>query len=352
VLLVPTDLHRIATKPEQAASLYERMLERLRVMPGIDAASVEEMPMLGGWTASTHYASVLPNGAVREDQDLYFNNVGANYFTTTGTRILAGRDFTEQDRDSKHIVCALNRSAAQFFFPQGNAIGSSVRDYSENKPGSPCEIVAVVEDTKFTSLKQAPPHVIYVTFMEAPGFGIDVGRFYLVLRTNNPASAAASARQVLRELAPGAPQLVPVTMDEQLLDSIGRERAMAMLAGSFAALALLLTALGLYGTLSYQVNRRTREIAIRMAVGAEAGDVVRMVVRRAMLLTIIGLIAGLCAAGLAAPLVKSMLFGVRPLNPIALIAAAVLLIAIAAVASFWPARRATKVDPMLALRAE
>ena len=352
VLLVPTDIHRIATTPKAAASLYERMLDRLRDSPGIEAASSEEIPMLGDWTASAHYASLLPDGTVREDKDLYFNSVGAAYFSTTGTRVLAGRDVTDHDRDGKHMVCALNRSAAQFFFPQGNAVGSSVHDYSENKLGIPCEIVAIVEDTKFTSLKQAPPRVIYVTLMEAPDFGVDVGRIYLVLRTNNPDSAAAAARQVLRELAPGAPQLAPITMDEQLLDSIGRERAMAILAASFAALALLLTALGLYGTLSYQVNGRAREIAIRMAVGADAGDVVRMVVRRAMVLTLVGLVAGLGAAAFAGPLVKSMLFGVRPLNPQVLAGAAVLLIAIAAVASLMPARRATKVDPMLALRAE
>lgn len=352
VLLIPTDIHRVAPKADQAAVLYDRMLERLRTMPGIEAASAEQIPMLGNWTASTHYASVMPGGSIREAKDLYFNSVGADYFAATGTRILAGRDFQVSDRSNKHLVCALNRSAATFFFPGGSAVGSSVRDYSQNKLGTPCEIVSVVEDTKFTSLKLAAPQVIYLPFMEAPEFGFQEGQLYLVLRTDNPSAAAAAARQILREVAPGTPMLAPIAMDEQLLDSIGRERAMATLAIAFASLALLLTALGLYGTLSYQVNRRVREIAIRMAIGADAADVVRMVVRRALLLTACGLIAGLVGAAFAAPLVKAMLFGVRPVNPVTFVAAGGSLIAIAAAASFIPARRATQVDPMLALRQE
>lgn len=354
VVVVPTDLHLVAKTNADLAALYERLIERLRTMPGVESASAEQIPMLNDWIASTNYASVLKDGSLREDEHLFFNAVGADYFAASGTRILAGRDFQSLDRDSKHMVCALNQSAADYFFPQGNAVGSSVSDYSSKKLGDPCEVIAVVADTKYTNLMQTPPHIVYWTFMENFGEGLGSARWelYLVLRTADPALAAASARQALRELAPGAPALTPITMNEQLRESIGTPIAMASLAVAFALLALLLTALGLYGTLSYQVNRRTREIAIRMAVGADAGDVVRMVVRRALLLTAAGLVLGLIAAGFTAPLLRSMLFGVRPVNPIALAGAAVLLLAIAAVASFLPARRATEVDPMLALRAE
>lgn len=351
VLIVPTSLQRRPEKSEQLAALYQRMLERLRTMPGIEAASAEQIPMLSDWIASAHYASTLADGTLRESKELYYNAVGAGYFGTSGIRLLSGRDFRDSDRDGKHMVCALNRSAAQFFFPAGNAVGSSVYEYSENKRGTPCAIIGVVEDTQYTSLTQTPPRTIYWTFMEAPDQGA-LAAMHFVLRTSNVAAAAASARQVLRELAPGTPMLEPITMDEQLLDSIGRQRAMAALGSAFASLALLLTAIGLYGTLSYQVNRRTREIAIRMAVGADAGDVVRMVVRRALLLTGVGVGAGLIAAAFAAPLLKSLLFGVKAVNPLALIVAGVLLLVTALAASFVPARRATRVDPMLALRAE
>ncbi|MBV8207992.1 MAG: ABC transporter permease, partial [Acidobacteria bacterium] len=273
VLLVPTDIHRIASTPEQSAALYGRMLQRLRAMPGIESASVESIPMLSDWTASAHFASVQRDGTLREAKDLYFNNVGADYFRATGTQVLAGRDFRDTDNSDKHWVCALNRSAANFFFPGSNALGSVIRDFSENKPATPCEIVAVVADTRYTSLKDAVPHVVYLTVMEAPGFGVDVGHLYVILHTSNASIAAASARQVMRELAPGSPMLAPISMDDQLLDSIGRERALATLSVAFASLALLLTAVGLYGTLSYQVNRRTREIAIRMAIGANSAEV-------------------------------------------------------------------------------
>jgi ABC-type antimicrobial peptide transport system permease subunit len=175
---------------------------------------------------------------------------------------------------------------------------------------------------------------------------------FLIVRSSNISAAAEAVRQALREIAPGSPMLPATTIDGQVRASITTERALASLGSAFAGLALLLTAIGIYGTLSYQVNRRTREIAIRMAVGADAAHVVRMVVRRALLLTGAGLAAGLVAAAFAAPLLRSMLFGVRPVNPLALGSAAALLVVIAAVASYLPARRATQVDPMLALRAE
>ena len=212
-------------------------------------------------------------------------------------------------------------------------------------------MVGIVEDMKFRSLRDAAPRTIYWTFMEAPA-PVMPKSLFLLLRTDNPTVAASSARQALSEIVPDAPLLQPITMDEQLRESIGRERAMATLAAAFGALALLLTAVGLYGTLSYQVSRRTREIAIRMAVGADGGRVLRMIVHRAVLLTAAGLLAGIAASLLSMRFIRALLFGVKPTDPAPLAFAAAILLVIAMVAGYLPARRATKVDPMEALRYE
>src|SRR5207248_8596438 len=286
------------------------------------------MPMLADWMASTYYASMLPDGTLRRDNDLYFNTVGPDYFATAGTRVLAGRDFTASDRDTQNLRCILNRSAGAYFFPQGNALGSSIYDYSQNKLGTPCAVVGIVEDMKFRSLRDAAPRTIYWTFMEAPA-PVMPKSLFLLLRTDNPTVAASSARQALSEIVPDAPLLQPITMDEQLRESIGRERAMATLAAAFGALALLLTAVGLYGTLSYQVSRRTREIAIRMAVGADGGRVLRMIVHRAVLLTAAGLLAGIAASLLSMRFIRALLFGVKPTDPAPLAFAAAILLVIA-----------------------
>jgi predicted permease len=349
VLMMPTDMHLRPEKGEQLNAFYERLLERLRNSPGVESASAATMPMLGGWSASAYYASVLPDGTVRADNSLFFNSVGSNYFTTTGTRILAGRDFTLFDRDIHHRTCILNRSAAEYFFPQGNAVGASVRDYSQRRLGDPCQIVGVVEDIKFTSLRADMPRTIYWTFMEDARPG-QRDSLFVVVRTENPNAASTSMRQIMGEMAPQSPLLEPIAMDEQLRESIGRERAMATLAAAFGALALLLTAVGLYGTLSYQVSRRTREIAIRMAVGADQARVLRMIIRRAVLLTAAGLVAGTAASLLSMRFIRSLLFGVKPTDPAPLAFAAAVLVVIAMVAGYLPARRAAKVDPMEALR--
>ena len=351
VLMMPTDLHLRPEKGAQLNEFYERILDRLRNMPGVENASAASMPMLGGWSASAYYASVLPNGAIKADNALYFNSVGANYFATIGSRILAGRDFSSFDRDLHHRTCMLNRSAAEYFFPQGNAVGSSVLNYSQRTLGDPCEIIGVVEDMKFTSLRAEKPRTIYWTFMEDARPG-QRDSMYLLVRSNKPTAAAASMQQVMSEMAPQTPLMEPVSMDEQLRDSIGRERAMATLAAAFGALALLLTAVGLYGTLSYQVSRRTREIAIRIAVGADAGRVLRLFVQRALMLTAAGLATGIGASLLSARFMRALLYGIQPNDPAPLVIACVVLLLVALSASYLPARRATRVEPMEALRYE
>ncbi len=179
-----------------------------------------------------------------------------------------------------------------------------------------------------------------------------VPHIFLLVRTSNPMVAAQSARKVLHDVAPAAPWQEPVTMQDQIRRSIGRERAVAMLAVFFAVLALLLTGIGVYGLLSYDVVQRTREIGIRLALGAKQSSVLSAVLRQAAVLTIAGLVAGLAFSLALGRFVSSLLFGVRPLDFASYILAAGSLAALALLASFLPARRAARVDPMITLRYE
>ena len=361
VLVVPLDItgltisefytYRPDTKRQIA--MTEQMIERLQGMPGVVLASGEVMPVMAGYTSSATYQSTLPDGSAQK-ASAWFNNVGPHYFAAAGTRIYQGRDFEPSDRDQKNPVVAINQSAAHLFFPKGNALGSylsaanGVSSWSADDHSEHYRVVAVVEDQLFSNLRSAAPPMVYEPFMQLKA----VPHIFLVIRTSNPAAAAQSARKVLHDLAPAAPWQEPITMREQIRESIGRERAVAMLAVFFAGLALLLTGIGVYGLLSYDVVQRTREIGIRLALGARQGSVLRRVIGQAALLTVCGLVAGLALAVALGRFVSSLLYGVRPLDGASYMLAAGSLIALALLAGYLPARRATRVDPMIALRNE
>jgi predicted permease len=365
VLIVPLDLTGLTIsefytyredtdKLQKQIALTEQMIERLPSMPGVRLASAEVMPPIAGYSSSASYQSRLPDGSVQK-ATAWFNNVGPGYFAAAGTQIYQGRDFLPSDNDPKNPVVALNRSAARLFFPNGNALGSELRtdtdamsSWSSAEHGTRYRVVAVVQDQLFSNLRTAAPAIVYEPFMQLKA----VPHIFLVIRTSDPAVAAQSARKVLRDLAPAAPWQEPITMREQIRHSIGRERAVAMLAIFFAALALLLTGIGVYGLLSYDVIQRTREIGIRLALGARQSSVLGAVLRQAAALTITGLAAGLALSIALGRFVSSLLFGVQPLDFASYVLAAGSLAALALLASFLPARRATRVDPMIALRYE
>lgn len=347
LLVAPTDFRRRPETGAELIGLYERILERLNTTPGITLATAERFPLIAGWISSTFTKSVLPDGTVRESQDTSFNAVGAHYFAAMGTQMLAGRNFQPGDR-SAHPVCILNASAAKYFFPGRMAVGSYLTS-SVSRKAVQYEVVGVVEDTKYRSLREPSPPMIYTPFMQAEE---DDRGLYLLVRANDTAQAALAVRRALQELAPGTPLLPAITMREQVNESIGQERVLAMLSGFFAALGLLLTAIGLYGLLAFQVTRRTTEIGIRMALGAQRTAVIGMVVREAMLLVGAGVVVGLGAAVGASRLISSLLYGTKATNPTIYAAGLVVMITIAMVAAWRPARRAASTDPMEALRAE
>jgi putative ABC transport system permease protein len=349
IVIVPTDFEKMKVSENEKAALYERILERLNRDPAIESASAESIPMLREWRSSIRVSSIGSNSRSSDVQTLFYNHIGANYFATVGTRILIGRDFASTDKSQDHMACILNQSAANMLFPQQNPIGKVVR-VEGDKPAN-FEVIGVVEDTKYTNLRAPVPRTFYVTFLESPETA-NLSSLYLVLRARNNSAAIAATRQVLRELAPGAPQLDAVTMKEEVKTSVGREIVIATLSTFFAGLGLLLTAIGLYGLLGYSVNRRTAEIGIRMALGARRGNVIAMILREAFLLIVAGVIAGSAVALGTTRYVAHLLYGMKQYDPAVYAGAAGLMLLVASIAAWLPAKRAAGTDPMVAVRYE
>lgn len=349
IVIVPTDLQRLKLTDDEKAALYQRILERLDSSPAIERASAESVPMLREWRSSIRVSPL--NSGERSDavQTMFYNNVGMNYFATVGTRLLLGRDFSPEDKNAGHLVCILNRSAAEALFPHQDPIGHTVR-VGGDKP-SDFEVVGMVEDTKYTNLRTEAPRTFYATFLEDPEHA-STSSMYLVLRTPNTAAAIAAARQVLKELAPGAPMLDADTMTQEVRTSLGREIVIATLATFFAGLALLLTAIGLYGLLAYSVSRRTSEIGVRMALGARKSDVITMILREAFVPVTLGAAGGAALTLGATRYIASLLYGTNQHDLVVYTGAAVIMLLVALLAAWLPARRAAATDPMVALRYE
>ena len=353
VFLIPANFDKEPQKGLDLVHLYRRLVQRIEQMPGVDSASVaENTPLRGvGSTAIfTRASSAKPE--IGFANRYWVNDVGPGYFATLGTQLLAGRDFSGQDADAN--TCIVNRSAANVLFSGGNAIGESLRrsDRDMNSGQSTtrdCQVIGIVEDAKYTSLREPAPPTVYLPV------GVNTGRLsslYFVIHATNLAEAKAAWPKTLHELAPGSPETEPIDFAEQFDDAIARERLLSVLSGFFAALALLLSSIGIYGLMASYVTRRTSEIGIRMALGATRARILTLVMRQVAALLLLGSVAGALLAVFAAHSIKAFLFDVNP-GSLAFFAASVsILIAAGFAAAILPAARAVLIDPTLALRSE
>jgi predicted permease len=329
--------------------LYERLRQAAADVPGVASAAASVVTPVSGSTWQYAIERVDDRVIGEKDREVYVNIVSPGWFQTFGTRFLGGRDFTDQDTKAAQHVVIVNEAFARKFTSGSNPIGHHFRqpEYPE-RPAFDQEIVGYVQDAVYRSLRAPVPPTMYVPIAQHPeppsGIAISV-------RTagGSPAlltkSVAAALTGVNRDITLSFRQL-----DEQVNSSLIQERIVAMMSGFFGGLALLLAALGLYGVTSYAVNRRRTELGIRMALGAGPGGVVGLVLRRAAILVTAGVIIGAIASWMLARFVATLLYGLQPRDPGTMAAAAFVLIAIAALAAWIPARRASQIDPARVLR--
>jgi predicted permease len=349
VLMFDLDATKSGYKGPAVARLYQDVLERIKAIPGVRSASLSEMGPItggGGWDNAVWVQGYTPRPD--ENTTVYLNAVGPRYFETLGTPLLLGRDFGSQDTESAPKVAVINQTMARYFFGNSNPIGKKFGWWGDAKREMQIEIIGVVKDTKYETLREQVPRTAYLD-----GFQIMPGSMTFEVRTAlKPAAVVSQVGSEIRGIDKNIRFGGFKTLEEHVDESLGHERLMATLSSLFGILSMLLACVGLYGVMAYAVERRTNEIGIRMALGARRWDVLWMVLRETLLLVLIGVAIGVPAALASARLISSMLYAIRAIDPLTFVGASLLLTSVALLASYIPARRAMKVDPMVALRYE
>ncbi|HEX8144777.1 MAG TPA: ABC transporter permease [Pyrinomonadaceae bacterium] len=331
---------------ERIVNFQNQILERIGALPGVESVSSTWMLPLSGQDAGRGFDIEGYTPAPNERTNAAFSAVSPRYFQTMEIPVRMGREFNEQDTAAATGVIIVNETFARRYFPNADALGKRVKLRGDDNPW--LTIVGVVGDVKHTELTAEPRTQLYLSSLQSPFPFINV-----VVRTaNDPASLAAAVRKEVWAVDKDQPVAEVETMLQLVSNSVARARFNTLLLGLFAFVALLLAAIGLYGVMSYSVTQRTHEIGIRMALGAQRRDVLKLVVGQGMILAFAGVVLGLCAAFALTRLMASLLFGVTATDPWTFIGVAVVLSAVALLATVIPARRATRVDPMIALRYE
>lgn len=360
VLTVGVDLPTSRySEDRQVAAFYGHLLERVRAVPGVrSAGAVQFLPLSGVDSSTGIFIDGRPAPSPEENVKAHFRSVSQEYFPTMNIAVLNGRTFAEKDGPDAPRVAVINEAMARRFWPGEDPIGKRValdleamRFFPDRAPvldvaAGMREIVGVVADVRHSNLTQEPVPEMYVPHLQRPERSMT-----LVIRTvSEPLSLVGAVRSEVEALDKDQAISDITTLSDLLSDSIAQPRFNVRLLSVFALLALLLSAVGIYGVTAYSVTQRTHEIGIRLALGAQASDVLKLIVREGAVLAGIGSLLGVAAAWALTRFVASLLVGVAPSDPATFILVSVLLAAVCLVACYLPARRATKVDPMIALR--
>jgi putative ABC transport system permease protein len=339
--------------PNQINNFHKQLLERIAALPGVKTASLAyDPPLQSNWTDSFEIEGrVAPPDS--RPQSANFIPVGPDYFDTVGVQLAAGRKFTALDDQDHPGVMLINESFVKHYFPNENPLGRRIRPPTppriwQNQRFASFEIVGVVRDVKLAGLDAPSEPAYYLPASQSPLEDMTL----LIHTTVDPISIAGAVRQAVWSIDPNQPLSNITTLEKDVDDSIAPRRLNMLLMGVFGGLAMVLSAVGIYGLLSHAVTQRTQEMGIRMALGAQAGDVLKLVLKQGMMLSLAGVGIGLVGAFALTRLMRGLLFGVGPNDAITFIVVAGVLTIVALLACYIPARRATKVDPLIALRYE
>jgi predicted permease len=349
LLLFRIDLLAAGYKGAAITHLYQQVLDRISVIPGVRATTVSSNGLFSHSESGDPIAVEGFTPKQGEEMDSRFDHIGPGYFSTMGIPIVMGRELGPQDTGNGIHTAFINQTFEKRFFGGTNPIGKHVRD---TYPGNPAdmEVVGIVADAKYNSLREDSVPRIYAALFN-PMWNQN-SAVYEVRTYADPAVVSAALRQAVQETGASLPPITIHTMSGLVDESLQTDRFIEKLSGAFGVLALVLASIGLYGIMAYTVARRTRDIGIRLALGAEPRNVLRQVLVETLALVLIGVAIGVPLAVGGTYFVRSMLYGLGVADPVAFTFAAVMLLSVAALAGFLPARRASMVDPMVALRYE
>ena len=329
---------------EKQSIQFEQILEQIHALPGVkEAAGIDELPLSNEFRQALRLeieGQPIANAGARPI--VQYRTVSLRYFSTMGIPLREGRLFTEDDWKVPRAL--INDTMARRFWPQGDAIGKRINLCSLNPKPCWTAIIGIVGSVHQFGLDAEPTPDVYFAGGWTP--------YVVVWTATEPLSLAAAVAEVIRKAAPDLPVTHVMTMDELLAGSVSPRRFSAMLVGIFAVLAAVLAAVGIYGVMSYTVSQRTHEIGVRVALGAQATNVRSMILMQTLKLTSLGVAIGLAGAFLLARFLSSLLFGVGTHDPLTFLGVPLLLLVVAVVAAYVPARRAMRVDPIVALRCE
>jgi predicted permease len=372
LLLADIGEHLAGYEPHQVAALHHNLLDRLSAIPGVRSAALSATPPIsgGGWSSNISLSGYTPGP--KENMVSNLNRVSGQYFETTGISIVAGRGITRADTANSLKVAVVSQTIAREFYPKGNAVGQQLTIEIDSVKG-PWQIVGIARDTKSGDPRDTGPvRMTYIPLSQIETFlpvyaaaatangkpapreeNQDCYAHTILIRTSSdPAKTIADLRAAVAAVDPNLPLLQITTIHDQVSHLISHDELISTLTSIFSVLALLLAAIGLYGVMSYNVARRTNEIAIRLALGAQGGKVLRMIIGESLLLLAIGVGLGLPLAIMATRIIKQELFAVDAIDPISFAVALLVVSLMTLLASWLPARRAAKVNPISALRCE
>jgi putative ABC transport system permease protein len=340
-------------KPLKTNDFYNQLIERISVLPDVDAVAIAYDHPLEANMVDNFRIEGRTGSEAERSASANFQPVSRDYFRTVGMTIISGRPFTQQDDQDHPGVAIVNEAFAHKYLPHGKALGQWIQPVLpaqiwNNERLTSFEVVGIARNVKSAGRNAESEPTYYLPATQAPFQAMTI----LVRTRNDPATLVSALRNAVQTIDPTQPVTNIRTLDQIVSDSIAQPRLNMLLMGLFGGLALILAAVGIYGLLSYVVTERTREIGTRMALGAQVPDVLKLVLRQGMTLALIGEAIGLVGAFALTRVIRGLLFGVAPTDVTTFLAVAAVLTSVSLLACYFPARRAAKVDPLVALRYE